>query len=200
MILYGRNRSPYARRVAIWMRLQGRDFEQRPVIVAEEAALMGRLNPIGRVPVLELEDGTRLLESWAICDWLDEDMPERRLVPASGPTRREALQRIALAQGTTDKVVALVYDQTRRPAQFHYAPWIERIEGQVRDGLAAMDAAAPEAGFFGGDAPDGSDVATVCAYEMAAHMHAALVGDGFRRLAAHAARAGDLTAFADTRP
>ena len=200
MILYGRNRSPYARRVAIWMRLQGRDFEQRPVIVAEEAALMGRLNPIGRVPVLELEDGTRLLESWAICDWLDEDMPERRLVPASGPTRREALQRIALAQGTTDKVVALVYDQTRRPAQFHYAPWIERLQGQVTGGLAAMDAAVPEHGFYGGGAPDGADVATVCAYEMAAQMHPALVGEGYPRLAAHAARAGALPAFADTRP
>jgi len=202
MILYGRDLSPYTRRVAIWMSLQGRAFERRPLALTEPADFEAviRMNPLGRVPVLELDDGTLLTESWAICDWLDDDMPDRRLTPATGLARRETLQRIALAQGATDKVVALVYDQVRRPAQFHYAPWIERLEGQVTRGLAALDAAAPETGFFGGDAPDGADIATVCAFEMAAKMHPALVGDRHPRLAAHASRAGEIAAFADTRP
>jgi glutathione S-transferase len=34
MILYGRNLSPYARRVAIWCALQGRDIERRELMVA----------------------------------------------------------------------------------------------------------------------------------------------------------------------
>ena len=199
MILHGRNLSPYVRRVAVWMTLQGRAFEQRPLAVTEDYAEIVALNPLGRVPILELDDGTLLTESWAICDWLDDDLPERRMVPATGPARRGTLQRIATAQATTDKVVALVYDQTRRPAQFHYAPWIERLEGQIARGLGALEAAAPD-GFFGGDRPDGADVAIVCAFEMAAHMHPGLLDGGFPRLAAHAARAGTLAAFADTRP
>ena len=33
--------------------------------------------------VLVLDDGTHLIESWAICDWLDETAPSgRRLLPA----------------------------------------------------------------------------------------------------------------------
>ena len=50
---------------------------------------MGRVNPLARVPVLELDGGERLIDSTAILDHLDECVgPERALTPASGPARR----------------------------------------------------------------------------------------------------------------
>ncbi len=203
VILYGRDLSPYARRVAIWARLQGRALERRALAATDprDAEAIRAVHPGLRVPVLELEDGTRLIESFAICDWLDETAPEgRRLVPASGPARRDGLQRIALAHATTEKIVALVYERNRRPEALHWPEWQERLAGQVRGGFAALEAAAPAAGFFGGAAPDGSDIATVCALQMAEATNPWLLEPGSPRLAALAERAMALPAFAETDP
>ncbi len=47
-----------------------------------------RLHPLGRVPVLELDDGTTLFESAAICLQLADMDPEARLIAPSGTTQR----------------------------------------------------------------------------------------------------------------
>lgn len=202
MRLYGRNLSPYARRVAIWCALQGRVLD-RVEESALDPAFQDRLreeNPGRRVPILVLDDGTRLIETFAICDWLDETAPEgRRLVPASGLARRDCLQRIALAHQTTEKVVAMMYEKNRRPEALHWADWQERIAGQVRDGFAAMERAAP-AGLFGGDAPDGSDVAFVCAVHQAEVTNPWLLDTAGPALKGLCARAMEMAPFRETYP
>ena len=49
MILYGRDLSPFVRRIAIWCALQGRELERRPLMVSgpDFEELKG-LNPVGR--------------------------------------------------------------------------------------------------------------------------------------------------------
>ncbi|MEM6848462.1 MAG: glutathione S-transferase family protein [Pseudomonadota bacterium] len=200
MRLIGRNLSPYARRVAIWCALQGRALERSEWAPVDPAIKddLSRMNPVLRVPALELDDGSCLIETFAICDWLDETGPHR-LVPASGIERRDTLQRIAVATSTTEKVVALVYETNRRPPEFHFPQWRDRLIEQIRGGLAAMEAKAP-AKFFGGDSPDGSDIATVCAYQMAEVTNPFLLEPGYPKLAALAERAMALAPFADTKP
>jgi len=203
MILYGRDKSPYVRRIAIWCALQGRDVEREWLAAtdAEDAEAIRAVHPGTRVPVLALEDGTRLIETSAICDWLDETAPEgARLVPASGLARRDCLQRIGLANATAEKEVALIYEKNRRPEALHWAPWIERIRGQIRGGLEAMEMAAPEAGFHGGARPDGSDVAIVIAYQLAEASNPDLLDPRLPALAALAERAMAHPGFAETRP
>ncbi|RAH99361.1 hypothetical protein DLJ53_22795 [Acuticoccus sediminis] len=202
MTLVGRNLSPYARRVAIWCALQGRELERLDVAATDpsQADIMKSYHPGIRVPVLVLADGTRLIESMPICDWLDDSMPDMRLVPATGLARRDCLQRIALAHSTVEKVVSLVYEKNRRPEEFHWKDWQTRVIGQIEGGLAALEEITPEAGFFGGDKPDGSDVAAVCTYQQAEVTNPFLVEGRYPKLTALAARAMKLPAFADTYP
>ncbi len=203
MILYGRDLSPFARRVAIWAALQGRRVERRPLAATDpnDAEAIRAVHPGTRVPVLELEDGARLIDSFAICDWLDETAPEgRRLVPATGTARRDCLQRLAIAHATAEKIVAMVYEKNRRPAEFQWPDWQERLAGQIRGGFAAIEATVPAAAFFGGEAPDGSDIATVCALQMAEATNPWLLEPGYPRLAALAERAMALPAFVETDP
>jgi glutathione S-transferase len=106
MILVGQYDSPYTRRVAVSLGLLGFDFEHDGRSVFADFESMRTTNPLGRVPSLILRDGTTLIDSMAILDWLDQQVgPERGLMPASGPARQDALQRIALATGTIDKVM-----------------------------------------------------------------------------------------------
>ncbi|WP_420392011.1 glutathione S-transferase family protein [Acuticoccus sp.] len=201
MTLAGRNLSPYARRVAIWCALQGRPLERAAVAAMDpaDAATLRSFHPGMRVPALRLADGTTLIDTFAICDWLDETADGARLVPEHGAVRRDCLQRIALAHATTEKIVALVYERNRRPEALHWADWQERIVMQIRGGFEAMEAAAKD-GFHGGGNPDGSDIAIVCAYQMAGVTNPFLIEDRYPKLAALAERAMALPEFADTYP
>jgi glutathione S-transferase len=202
MILYGRDLSPFVRRVAIWCALQGREVERRQLAALdpEASAEIERVHPGTRVPALVLDDGEVLIDSFAICDWLDETAPGRRLIPAEGAARRACLKRIALAHATSEKLVAMVYEKNRRPAELHWPDWQERLTGQVRGGLAALEAMAPEAGFFGGAEPDGSDVTAICTLHFAEATNPWLLDPGYPRLVALADRAMSIPAFAETRP
>jgi Glutathione S-transferase len=202
MILYGRNLSPYARRVAVWCALQGRAVERREIpSMGDTWDEVRAHNPVGRVPILILEDGAELIETWAICDWLEDTAPEGgRLVPPTGVPRRDCLQRLALANSTVEKVVALVYEKNRRPDEFQWPDWQERLVTQIRGGLAAMEAAAPGSGWHGGAGPDGSDIATVIAVQMAEATNPWLLEPGYPRLAALCERAMALAPFAETDP
>src|SRR5215475_8705748 len=99
MILYGRYFSPFARRVGAWMILQGRAFEHVPLPPRGSGSeALAEINPMLRIPVLRLDDGTMLIETFAIIDWLEDSAPpDRRLLPVSGESRRRRLQGVALA-------------------------------------------------------------------------------------------------------
>ncbi|MEM1382961.1 MAG: glutathione S-transferase family protein [Pseudomonadota bacterium] len=203
MILYGRNLSPFTRRVAIWCALQGRTVEQIGLAMTEpkDVEAITAVHPGTRVPALKLDDGTVLIDSFAICDWLEQTAPPgRRLVPAGGVPRRDCLNRLAMAHATAEKIVALVYEKNRRPEEFHWPAWQERLVGQIRGGFAAMEAAAPVEGFHGGAAPDGSDVAAICAYQMGQATNSWLLDPGYPKLAGLVARAMEIAAVAETNP
>jgi glutathione S-transferase len=202
MILYGRNLSPFVRRVAIWCALQGREVERRQITVAgADFEEVKKHNPVGRVPVLILDDGTHLIESFAICDYLDETAPnERRLIPERGPERMGCLQRLALGSSTADKAVAMVYERNRRPEEFHWRDWQQRVAGQVQGGLAELDRVVPEEGWSGEGGPDGGDIAAVIAYQFVEVTNPWLLEPGYPRLKALAERAMENEAFASTKP
>lgn len=202
LILYGRMLSPFVRRVAIWCQLQGRAYENRPLMVnGPDFEELKKINPLGRVPVLIPEDGEIMIETAAITDWLDDTAPEGlRLVPASGPARREVLQGVAYANSAVEKGVSLVYDKNRRPAQLHWAEWIARLEGQITAALQVLESKAPESGWLGGNRPNAADVAFVIAHDFIYATNPYLVAGKFPRLSAMAAMAADVAAFKATAP
>ena len=141
MILVGQYDSPYTRRVAVTLGVLGFAFEQDQRSVFGDFESMRTVNPLGRVPSLVLADGTVLIDSAAILDWLDQTVgPSRALLPPAGAARREALQRIALATGTIDKVMAAAYERLIRPAPYRWPDWIVRCRTQAEGGLAALAA------------------------------------------------------------
>src|SRR5262245_15359990 len=129
MILIGQLDSPYVRRVAVSLVVLGLPFERQLLSVFRHADEMRRFNPLGRVPSLVLDDGTTLVDSAAILDYLDELVgPERALLPRSGAARRDALRVMALATGCCDKAIAMAYEH-RRPRELIDANWIARCRG-----------------------------------------------------------------------
>lgn len=140
MKLIGRNLSPYTRRVAIAMTLLDVPHEREYLSVTADPARGLQVNPVGRVPVLELDDGDRLIESGAILDYLMELVgPAKSLVPPHGKARRDCLRLMAIASGVLDKAVAAIYEVRRRPAEKVHGPWREHLLRQVEGGLSALN-------------------------------------------------------------
>lgn len=202
MILYGRLLSPFVRRVAVQAALQGHALDRRDILVqGPDFERLREMNPIGRVPVVVLDDDTMLVETWAICDWLDETAPNgRRLLPTGGVERRDALQRLSIAAGTAEKAVSLVYERNRRPEEFHWMDWQQRLVAQIQGGLRAMDAAVPDTGWLGGSEMDITDIATAIALDFVQITNPWVLSGGFDRLKAFADRANEVPEMGATRP
>ena len=75
--------SMHPRRVRIFMAEKGISIERREVDAAGGANAMPdflRLNPLGKLPVLELDDGSAIAESLAICRYLEALHPHPPLM------------------------------------------------------------------------------------------------------------------------
>lgn len=140
MILVGRYRSPYARRVAISMQVLGIKYEHQPVKPWPSNQELLTLNPMGRVPILILDDGTVLIESAYMIEYLDHRVgPERSLTPVLGDERL-IVQNIAfLAMGILEKVITANHERYRRPDGYREVAWIKRCEMQVVGGLSMLE-------------------------------------------------------------
>jgi glutathione S-transferase len=201
MILVGQYDSPLTRRVAVSMHLLGISFERDTRSVFADAEAIRRINPLGRIPALILDDGEVLIESGAILDHLDERVgPARGLTPAGGRERRRALRRIALATGTLDKVGAIVYERSLRPPDKQFEPWLDRCRVQAESGLAALEADTGE-GWYLGAGPRQPDITVACVVGYLPLRAPELFPAGrFPRLERLLAAAEALPAFEATRP
>jgi glutathione S-transferase len=76
--------SPYARKVRIVLAEKKIDFDLVLDSPWEPGNKVASLNPLGKVPVLVLDDDSTLFDSRVIAEYLDTVAPNNRLIPASG--------------------------------------------------------------------------------------------------------------------
>ncbi|MEP7051142.1 MAG: glutathione S-transferase family protein [Pseudomonadota bacterium] len=189
MILLGQYDSPFVRRIAIALQVYELPFEHRPWSVWGDAEKIAQYNPLRRVPTLLLEDGSVLIETFAILDALDEWVTsERALLPGSGSVRRDGLRISALSGGIADKAVQLLYSSLdlMKPSE----AWSARCRTQVLKTLALLEAqrAARGTRYWLGETLSHADIAFACSYRFTIEAHPDLVAPHqFPNLAAQAA-------------
>src|SRR5262245_48164739 len=139
MILIGQYDSPFVRRVGIALTLYELPFEHWPWSTFGDADRIRPYNPLVRVPTHILEDGSVLIESHIILDYLDGLVPAgRALFPKTEPERRAALKVAALATGLGDKAVSLFYE--KRLHEQASDIWMERCRKQISGVLSVLEA------------------------------------------------------------
>ena len=99
--------SPYARKVRIVLAEKriGCDFEPDNVWAADTTVNL--YNPLGKVPVLILDDGMAVYDSRVIIEYLDGIPPASRLIPENGRDRMLVKRWEALGDGMIDAGIAV---------------------------------------------------------------------------------------------
>jgi len=144
--LYSSRFAPSPRRVRMYAAEKGIPLELVEVDIAAggtRAADFLALNPAGELPVLELDDGTHIAESLAICRFLEERQPEPALF---GRTPRE---RAAINQ-CVDRLMVRLYAPVVHVFRHTHAWWAARLTqipawGEAQRAVVFAELAALEA-------------------------------------------------------
>jgi glutathione S-transferase len=137
--------SPFGRKVRLAVAILGLDgrIAIEPASTQDDADPLRTQNPLGKVPVLLLEDGSTLFDSPVIMEYLDTLAGGGKIVPQEPKARFEALRLEALADGILDASVLLVYEGRFRPPDKHVQTWKDMQAAKVARALVALEAAPP---------------------------------------------------------
>jgi glutathione S-transferase len=140
--------SPYARMVRVALLETGLDGQVRKQEVTlrdPESALLP-FNPVGRVPTLELDDGTILTESLMILCYIDTLHDGRPLLPRDGSDRWRILAEMGTAIGMLDGIVT--WSRELRRPENERSPGVIRLETTRVNRTADMLERAVAAGAY----------------------------------------------------
>jgi len=99
--------SPFARivRVALLETSLDASVQKMEVTLRDPASMLLPFNPVGRVPTLELDDGTILTESLLILHYIDAIQAGLPLLPLDASDRWRTLSEMGLAAGLLEGIV-----------------------------------------------------------------------------------------------
>src|SRR5271169_3156782 len=147
MQLIGMLDSPYVRRVAVTMLTAGLAFQHRPISLFRHIDEFSKISPLLKAPTLVADDGTALLDSSVILEYLAARSPA---VAALVPATLAAFRATGLALTVCEKAVQFHYERALRTPEQRSETWIARVVGQLREGLETLDRLTPAAGWIGG--------------------------------------------------
>jgi len=154
--------SPYGRKARIVLLEKKIPFQIQVENPWEPDSVVPDLNPLGKVPVLVLEDGISVFDSRVIVEYLDQVSPVGHLIPPE-PKIRMCVRGIeALADGVTDAAVAL-YLERKRPADKQSSDWLVLQEKSLFRGLEALSEALGEKPWYIDKNMTLADIACGCA-------------------------------------
>ena len=134
--------SPFVRKVLVTAIETGQDGEIERVKTNTADPALAEFNPLNKIPALTLEDGSVLIDSAVICEYLDA-RKGGKLFPKDA-TRWPTLSRMALCDGILDASILRLYE-SRRPETLRSIEWDKRQKTKVDQALGALEQEA--AGF-----------------------------------------------------
>jgi glutathione S-transferase len=171
MRLYDAKTAPNPRRVRIFLAEKGMavPIEEVDIVAAQNRGPEFRAkNPLGTVPVLELDDGTMIAESVAICRYVEEIQPEPPLMGV-GATDRAVVE---MWQRRMEYELFVPVTQVFRNGHRFFAGRIPQVPayGEVCRSHAAarmawLDEVLADRPFVAGDRYTIADITALCAID-----------------------------------
>ncbi|MBL78576.1 MAG: glutathione S-transferase [Nitrosomonadaceae bacterium] len=161
MKLVGSLTSPFVRKVRIVLSEKRIVYDFEVDIPWESVTRVAEYNPLSKVPVLILADGTTLYDSKVIVDYLDSANPVSRLIPEFNRERSMVKRWEALADGICD-AASTIFLERKRPNSLQSTEWISRQQKKVMLGLEVAARDLGDKKWCEGNAYTLADIALGC--------------------------------------
>ena len=192
--------SPFARKVRIVLAEKKVECQMLEMSAWDAGNPMHAYNPLGKLPVLILDDGTQIYDSRVIVEYVDLVSPVSRLIPEPARQRIAVKKWEALADGVCDAAAAIVVER-RRPSHLQSDEWIDRQRRKISEGVAELSRELGERTWCHGESCSLADIATGCALGYLDLRHAELDWrEAYPNLERLAEKLGKRPSFAETAP
>jgi glutathione S-transferase len=135
--------SPFARKVRIAAIETGLidKIELTPATVApaQPNEEYSKITPLKKLPVLILDNGDVILDSYVIVEYLDELAGGGKLIPTSGPDRWKVKSDHSLLQGMLDSMLLCRYEGMVRPEPLRWKAWSDDHWNRAWTGMARFE-------------------------------------------------------------
>ncbi|MEO8320039.1 MAG: glutathione S-transferase family protein [Bradyrhizobium sp.] len=138
--------SPFARKVRIAAIETGLidkiEFTPAAVVPGQPNEEYSKITPLKKLPVLILDNGDVILDSYVIVEYLDELAGGNKLIPASGPERWRVKSDHSLTQGMLDSMLLCRYEKMVRPEGLRWSDWHKDHWNRAWAGMARFESKA----------------------------------------------------------
>ncbi|MBT5186766.1 MAG: glutathione S-transferase [Kordiimonadaceae bacterium] len=172
MILVGMLDSPYVRRVAISAQFLGIKYTVKPLSVFDNYKELKKINPLAKAPSVILDDGSLLIDSSLIIDYMMRISTNKYLLmPKDDSQYRNALYLTGVALVATEKLVQVTYETMRRPKDKIYQQWLDRVLEQMLTAFDQLEIAIRnDVKWFYNQRPTQADITVAVAWRIAYEM------------------------------
>lgn len=155
--------TPFGRKIRIILLEHQIDCEVVIDVPTAEDSRVPEVNPLGKVPVLLLENGQSIFDSPVIAEYLDM-LPniKERLLPADRHLRLAVRQWESAADGIADAAAAIFMEKLR-PSHLQSEAWMTRQQAKITRGLAYLSAQLGERQYCVANQFSLADIAVGCA-------------------------------------
>jgi glutathione S-transferase len=135
--------SPFARKVRIAAIETGLidkiEFVSATVAPGQVNEEYSRITPLKKLPVLILDNGDVILDSYVIVEYLDELAGGGKLIPTSGAERWKVKSDHSLLQGMLDSMLLCRYEGMVRPEPMRWKAWSDDHWNRAWTGMARFE-------------------------------------------------------------
>lgn len=145
MKLYTSLTSPYGRKCRMAAQVAGTLDRVEVVAIDYKSDAYAKINPLKKVPALEREDGSVLVDSPVICAYLASLGDTPKVMPADENARWLSLSQEAMADAITDAGVA-IFMENKREGALHSSDVVAFQTAKINAGLDAIESQAANFG------------------------------------------------------
>jgi glutathione S-transferase len=201
MKILGTPGSPFARKVRIFAIEKGIDFDYVVDRPSTPGSRVPELNPLGKIPVLVLDDGEAIYDSVVIVDYLESIKRDPQLIPKDLRGRIAVRRWEALGDGIAEATINLSHQYGPMEDAEKRAAWNPRQQAKIERALSLIERTVAGREWLHGEGFTLADVAAGMALGYVDH---ALPGFGrnkrFPRLSSYFDRLMTRASFRTTAP
>ncbi|MBI2318753.1 MAG: glutathione S-transferase N-terminal domain-containing protein [Betaproteobacteria bacterium] len=139
MKIVGTQTSPFVRKVRVFAIEKNINVDYVVDRPSSPGSRVAEFNPLGKIPVLVLDDGEVVFDSVVIVDYLEGVKPEPQLIPTEFRGRIAVRRWEALADGIVDAVVNISHQYGPMNDAEKHAAWIPNQEAKIERGLSLIE-------------------------------------------------------------